>query len=103
MKKGYLKLMAWLAGITFVLMCFGMSTLLSDGVMALNELPKAIGEIVLFSLAVPVAVSIYFLPSVITYHKHGRGDGLASGFVWNLLLGWMPVFWVIMVAMSWKN
>ena len=53
-----------------------------------------------FVLGVPVAVMIYFLPFFIETRVSRNSEGMTLGLIMNVLLGWFPVFWFIMLMLA---
>lgn len=52
-------------------------------------------------LAEVIALTIYFIPTIVAYHKR-RPNTTAIGAL-NLLLGWSFVFWVVALVWALKN
>ncbi len=94
MRKGFLQFMAVLGLLAGVLVGIALFQGYRYGEIGFIE---AIQAVLMVAIGFPIAVSIYFLPTVIAFHKHDA-DGLRSMLGWNAILGWMPVFWFIMLA-----
>ncbi|WP_448670450.1 hypothetical protein [Pseudoxanthomonas mexicana] len=53
-----------------------------------------------YIVGIPVAAMIYFLPFFIEMRVSRSSDGLTMGLLMNILFGWFPVFWFIMLMLA---
>ena len=58
--------------------------------------PKVWGYV----MGIPLAAMIYFLPFFIETRVSRNSDGMTLGLIMNVLLGWFPVFWFIMLMLA---